>query len=208
MEQYETQETAQQGFWRASLGYLRRSLLIIVVMMVLVGVVYPLFILGVGQAAFHHKANGSLITQNGKVVGSSLIGQTFDSPRYFWSRPSATSPAAYNADASSGSNLATSNPSLLKTIKERIAALKAADPGNTQSVPIDLVTSSASGLDPDISPAAAEYQVSRVARARGLSVETVRTLVKKYTTGRTLGFLGEPRVNVLKLNLALDALGK
>jgi K+-transporting ATPase ATPase C chain len=208
MEQHETQETAQQGFWRTSLGYLRRSLLIIVVMMVLVGVVYPLFILGVGQAAFNHKANGSLITQNGKVVGSSLIGQTFDSPRYFWSRPSATSPSAYNADASGGSNLATSNPSLLKSIEQRIAALRAADPGNKLPVPIDLVTSSASGLDPDISPAAAEYQVSRVAKARGLSVETVRGLVNKYTTGRTLGFLGEPRVNVLKLNLALDALGK
>ena len=186
--------------------YFRQSLVMIVVMMVLVGVIYPLFVLGVGQAAFHHKANGNLIVQNGQAVGSSLIGQAFSDPGYFWSRPSATSDVPYNAASSGGSNLGPTNPVLLKAIGDRVAALRAADPGNTAPVPIDLVTSSASGLDPDISPAAAQYQAPRVARVRGLSPDTVQALVTKYTRGRLLGFLGEPRVNVLELNLALDAL--
>lgn len=186
----------------------RRGLVLLIGLIVLVGVIYPLFITGIGQLAFHHKANGSLIAQNGTVVGSALIGQPFSAPGYFWSRPSATTPFAYNAAASTGSMLGPTNPALLKAISDRIAALRAADPGNTAPVPIDLVTASGSGLDPDISPAAAEYQVARVARARGLSVETIRNLVQKYTTGRQLGFLGEPRVNVLELNMALEALQK
>ena len=186
----------------------RQAVVMLVALAVLLGIIYPLFILGIGQAFFHHQANGSLIVQNGTIVGSELIGQPFTGPGYFWSRPSATSPVPYNADASSGSNLGPTNPALLKAISDRIAALRAADPGNNAPVPIDLVTASGSGLDPQISPAAAEYQVARVARARGISVDTVRNLVEKYTAGRQLGFLGEPRVNVLQLNLALDALGK
>ena len=191
------------GQLRSCARYLRQGFVILIAMTVLVGVIYPMFILGIGQAFFHHRADGSLITRNGQVVGSSLIGQSFSDPSYFWSRPSATSGVPYNAGASGPSNLGPTNPALLKAIADRIAALRAADPGNTAPVPIDLVTSSGSGLDPEISPAAAEYQVARVARARGLSVDTVRSLVAKYTKGRTLGFMGEPRVNVLELNLAL-----
>ena len=186
----------------------RRSAVLLVILAVLTGIIYPLFITGIAQGVFHGKAEGSLVNRDGQVVGSTLIGQPFSDPGYFWSRPSATSPYPYNGGASSGSNLGPTNPALLQAITDRIAALRAADPGNTAPVPIDLVTASASGLDPDISPAAAEYQVSRVARARGLSVDSVEGLVAKYTKGRQLGFLGEPRVNVLQLNLALDALGQ
>ena len=186
----------------------RQAAVLLVAMAVLVGIVYPLFITGIGQAFFHDKANGSAITSDGKVAGSQLIGQPFSDPGYFWSRPSATALFPYNGGASGGSNLGPTNPALLKAIADRIAALRAADPGNTAGVPIDLVTASGSGLDPDISPAAAEYQAARVARARGMSGDTVRALVQKYTRGRQLGFLGEPRVNVLELNLALDALQK
>jgi K+-transporting ATPase ATPase C chain len=186
----------------------RPPLVLLAAMTVLVGVIYPLFITGIGQAFFHQGANGSLITSNGRVTGSHLIGQPFSDPGYFWSRPSATSPFPYNGGASGGSNLGPTNPALLTAIADRIAALRAADPGNTAAVPIDLVTASGSGLDPDISPAAAEYQVGRVARARGVSTGTVRALVQKYTKGRQLGFLGEPTVDVLELNLALDALRK
>jgi potassium-transporting ATPase KdpC subunit len=189
-------------------SYARQSVVLLITLAVLVGVVYPLLITGVGQVFFHQRAEGSLIVQNGRVAGSELIGQSFTDPGYFWSRPSATSPVPYNADASTGSNLGPTHPALLKAIADRIAALRAADPGNPSPVPIDLVTASASGLDPDISPAAAEYQVARIARARGVSVAIVRTLVEKYTSGRQLGFLGEPRVNVLELNRALDALSK
>lgn len=171
---------------------------------VITSVVYPLTIHAAAQGIFPKKANGSLIQENGKTVGSSLVGQPFTDPRYFWGRVSATSPAPYNGAASSGSNLGPTNPALIKAVKDRIAALKEAEPDNTSPIPVDLVTSSASGLDPHISPAAAEYQVRRVARARGLDEAAVRELVAEHTQGRLLGLLGEPGVNVLTLNLALD----
>jgi potassium-transporting ATPase KdpC subunit len=188
------------------LKVLRQSLAALVLLGVIVGVIYPLAVTGISQAFFSHEAGGSMIVQQGKIVGSELIGQPFTDPGYFWSRPSATAPIPYNAAASSGSNLGPTNPALLKVVAERIEALRAADPGNTESVPVDLVTSSGSGLDPHISPAAAEYQMERVARVRGLTAEAVRALVAKHTEGRQWGVLGEPRVNVLELNLALDAL--
>ena len=185
---------------------IRPALMSLLIFTVLVGLLYPLVVTGVAQLAFPHQANGSLIVVNGKTVGSTLIGQQFTDSKYFWGRLSATGPYPYNAASSSGSNLGPSNPALLDEVKARIAALKAADPGNTQPIPVDLVTSSGSGLDPDISVAAALYQLPRVARLRGLSESAVRTLVDQYTQGRTLGFLGEPRINVLQLNLALDAI--
>jgi K+-transporting ATPase ATPase C chain len=173
------------------------------------GIVYPLLVTGIAQAAFPSQANGSLIVRNGKPVGSHLIGQSFDDPKYFWGRLSATAdangkPLAYNAGASAASNLGPTNSALVDEIKGRIDALTAADPDAKDPVPVDLVTSSASGLDPDISPAAALYQVHRVAKARGLGESDVRALVDAHTSGRTLGVLGEPRVNVVELNLALD----
>ncbi len=171
---------------------------------VLTGLLYPAVITGIAQVIFPYQANGSLITQNGKVVGSALIGQEFTDPKYFWGRLSATD-HPYDAASSSGSNLGPTNPALQKEVSDRIAALKAADPDNNQPIPVDLVTSSGSGLDPDISIAAAQYQAARVARLRGLPLSQVQALINQYTTPRTLGFLGEPRVNVLKLNLALDA---
>ena len=185
---------------------IRPALMALLIFTVLTGLVYPLVVTGIAQLAFPRQANGSLIVANGKTVGSSLIGQQFTDPKYFWGRLSATGPYPYNASASSGSNLGPTNPALLDEAKARIAALKAADPSNTQLIPVDLVTSSGSGLDPDISVAAALYQLPRVARLRGQSESAVRTLVDKYTQGRMLGFLGEPTVNVLQLNLALDAL--
>lgn len=185
---------------------LKIIILFLVVFTVITGVLYPLVVTGIAQIAFHHQANGSLIEQNGSITGSELIGQPFSDPKYFWGRLSATSPVPYNADSSSGSNLGPTNPDLIKTVQARIDALKAVDPDNNQPIPVDLVTSSASGLDPDISVAAANYQTARVAKFRGLSAETVSGLVIRFTEGRQLGILGEPRVNVLKLNQALDAL--
>jgi K+-transporting ATPase ATPase C chain len=184
-----------------------RALGMLAVMTLLAGVAYPLVITGVGAVAFREKANGSILTRggrDGRVVGSELIGQPFEDPKHFWGRLSATTPAAYNAGASTGSNLGPTNQALTKNAKARIDALRAADPEATGPVPVDLVTASGSGLDPHISPAAAEFQVHRVARARGISEDRVRALVARYTEGRDLGILGEPRVNVLLLNLALD----
>jgi len=180
------------------------SLRMLIVLTVLTGVVYPLVTWGVAQLAFPRAANGSLIETNGKAVGSSLIGQPFDDPKYFWSRPSATAPMPYNGAASSGSNQGPRNPALADAVKERIKALRDADPANAAAVPADLVTASASGLDPHISVAAAEFQLLRVARARGVGAESVRALVDRNTAGRTFGLLGEPRVNVVELNLMLD----
>jgi K+-transporting ATPase ATPase C chain len=185
---------------------LKPAIISFLVLTVITGLIYPLLITGLAQVIFPYQANGSLIEKNGQPVGSKLIGQLFDDPKYFWGRLSATSPYPYNAAASSGSNLGPSNPALVANAEARLNALKAADPTNTQPVPVDLVTASGSGLDPDISIAAALYQVPRVARARGLSEDQVRTLVNQYTQGRQLLFLGEPRVNVLQLNMALDEL--
>lgn len=185
---------------------LRPMLVLFVGLTVLTGVAYPLVVTGISQTLFSHQANGSLIEQDGKVVGSELIGQQFDAPQYFWGRLSATSPMPYNPTASSASNLGPTNPALLDEIKGRLQALKDADPDNKAPVPVDLVTSSGSGLDPAISPAAAEYQVGRVAKARKLAPDVVRNLVSEFTDGRQFGLLGEPHVNVLQLNLALDAL--
>jgi K+-transporting ATPase ATPase C chain len=164
-----------------------------------------LLVTGISQLTMSGKANGSLIVKEGKSIGSSLIGQSFSDPKYFWGRPSATGPVPNNAAASSGSNLGPTNPALIDAVKARVQALRDADPGNQQTVPVDLVTASASGLDPHISPAAAEYQLARVARVRNLNADVVHKLVAEYTEGRQFGILGEPRVNVLELNLALDA---
>jgi K+-transporting ATPase ATPase C chain len=184
---------------------LRPAILILLVLTVVTGVGYPLLVTGIAQLVWPSEANGSLIERDGKVLGSALIGQPFSASKYFWSRPSATAPVPYNAGASSGSNQGPLNPALADAVKARIQALKTADPGQTAPVPVDLVTASASGLDPHISPAAAEYQVPRVARVRGLPEDKVRELVAQHTAGRQLGILGEPRVNVLELNLALDS---
>jgi K+-transporting ATPase ATPase C chain len=183
---------------------LKPALMIFLVLTVLTGLVYPSIVTGLAQLLFHHQANGSMIVREGKTLGSELIGQYFDTPAYFWGRPSATSPFPYNAAASSGSNLGPTNPALAEAVKARIVALKAADSGNEAPIPVDLVTASGSGLDPHISPASAAYQVSRVARARGVEQDVVQQFVAQHTEGRQLGFLGERRVNVLLLNLALD----
>ena len=185
-------------------AHLRPALVILAALTFVTGVVYPLLVTGIAQAVFPFQAQGSLILKDGKLIGSALIGQPFDDPKYFWGRPSATSPFPNNAASSTGSNLSPTNPDLVKTVQGRVDALRAADPGNTPPVPIDLVTASGSGLDPHISPAAALYQVSRVARARKLDPDTVRKLVEQHIEGRWAGLLGEPRVNVLALNLALD----
>ena len=185
---------------------LRQAVACIVVFTVITGVIYPLIVTGVAQLVFPRQANGSLLIDNGKTVGSSLIGQSFSSPKYFWARPSATSPMPYNAANSSGSNLGPLNPALTENVKARIAQLKAADAASKPLVPVDLVTASGSGLDPDISPASAQYQVARVAKMRSLDETKVRELVVKLTKSRQLGILGEPRVNVLELNVALDNL--
>jgi potassium-transporting ATPase KdpC subunit len=184
----------------------RTAIVLLALMTVITGVVYPLAITGIAQALFPKQANGSLIVVDNKIAGSSLIGQSFDLPEYFWGRLSATSPFPYNAAASTGSNLGPTNPALAETVQRRIDALRSADPGNPQPIPVDLVTASGSGLDPHISLAAAMYQAPRIARERGLSVQQVTDLVNQHTQGRQLWFLGEPRVNVLQLNLALDGL--
>lgn len=184
----------------------RPALTLFVVLSLVTGLAYPLVVTGIAQSVFPAQANGSLIVQGGKTVGSALIGQAFADPGHFWSRPSATGPMPYNAANSAGSNLAPTAPALTEAVKARVDALRAADPGNTAPVPVDLVTASASGLDPHVSRAAADYQAARVARVRGLPLARVQALVDQHTEGRALGFIGEPRVNVLELNLALDAL--
>ncbi|OOG64130.1 potassium-transporting ATPase subunit C [Rhodanobacter sp. B04] len=184
---------------------LRNAAMLLLLMTAITGVLYPLVATGLAQLVFPRQANGSLIVKDGKPIGSVLIGQSFTDPKYFWGRPSATTPQADNGVNSGGSNLGPTNPALTDAVKQRIAALRAADPGNTAPVPVDLVTASASGLDPEISPAAAQYQLARVAKARGLGTTQVQALVDEYTSGRQLGVFGEPRVNVLQLNLALDA---
>ena len=183
---------------------LRPAIVLFIALTVVTGLIYPAIVTAIAQTAFTHQANGSLIQRDGRAVGSELIGQQFDAPRYFWGRLSATEPNPYNAGSSGGSNLGPTNPALADAVKGRIAALHAADPANAAAVPVDLVMASASGLDPDISPAAAAYQTGRVARARGLTVAQVDALVAQATSARQFGVLGEPTVNVLKLNLALD----
>jgi K+-transporting ATPase ATPase C chain len=187
---------------------LRQAIVLLLLLTAITGLLYPLAVTGLAQLVFPHQANGSMIVRDGKPVGSTLIGQQFTDPKYFWGRPSATTPQPYNGTASGGSNLGPTNPALTDAVKQRIAALRAADPGNHAPVPVDLVTASGSGLDPDISPAAALYQVHRVAHARGLPSVEVRALVDHYTRGRQFGVLGEPRVNVLQLNLALSRLAE
>ncbi|WP_110518090.1 potassium-transporting ATPase subunit KdpC [Herpetosiphon llansteffanensis] len=184
--------------------FLRPALAAIIIFSVLTGIIYPVLVTAIAQVAFPSQANGSLIEQAGVQRGSALIGQQFDQAGYFWGRLSATGPVPYNAAASSGSNYGPLNPSLAEAVQARIAALKAADPNNPLPIPVDLVTASASGLDPEISPAAALYQVQRVATARGLTQSQVQQLVEQHTSQPTLGILGEPRVNVLQLNMALD----
>jgi K+-transporting ATPase ATPase C chain len=184
---------------------IRPALVSLALLTGLCGVAYPLLVTGVAQAAFPKQANGSIVVQGGKELGSALIGQPFADPKYFWGRRSATSPHPYNGAASSGTNHGPTNPALVEAVEARIKELREADPGNTAPIPVDLVTASASGLDPHISPAAAAYQVGRVARARGMADAEVRSLVESHTDGRFLGLLGEPCVNVLALNLALDA---
>jgi K+-transporting ATPase ATPase C chain len=183
----------------------RPAIAVFALLTILTGVVYPLAVTGIGQLAFHAQANGSVFERDGRAAGSTLIGQPFSDPARFWSRPSATAPQPYNGAASSGSNLGPTNSAQLDVVRARVTALRAADPANTAPVPVDLVTASGSGLDPHISPAAAEHQVARVARARGRSEAEIRQLVAAHTEGRSFGLLGEPRVNVLELNLALDS---
>jgi K+-transporting ATPase ATPase C chain len=185
---------------------LRPAITLFVIMTVLTGIVYPFAVTGIAQLLFPGKAAGSLVTAGGQPVGSRIIGQSFSDPKYFWSRPSATAPQPYNALASSGSNQGPLNPALTDAVKTRVEALKAADPTNRLRVPVDLVTASASGLDPEISIAAANYQAARVARARGLPPAEVGTLIVSHERGKLFGLVGEPRINVLELNLALDAL--
>lgn len=187
-------------------NHLRPAVVLLLVLTLVTGVAYPLVVTGVARLAFPQQAAGSLIVKDGKAVGSALIGQNFSDPGHFWGRLSATTPMPYNGASSSGSNLGPLNPALVDVVKARVDALRAADPGNTAPVPVDLATASASGLDPDISVAAARYQVTRVTKARRLPVDAVAALVERHIEPPLWGFLGEPRVNVLRLNLALDAL--
>ncbi len=187
--------------------YIKPAVISFALLTIITGIIYPLLITGIAHVFFHGQANGSLIYRDGKIVGSSLIGQQFDDPKYLWGRISATSPQ-YNASSSSGSNIGPSNPALIDEIKGRIKALKAADPENTNSIPVDLVTSSGSGLDPQISIAASYYQIPRIAKRRGISENAVKDIIRKNTTGRFLGLIGEPVVNVLKVNLDLETYKK
>jgi K+-transporting ATPase ATPase C chain len=187
---------------------LKPAVLLFVLLTLLTGVAYPMLVTGLAQLLFPAQANGSLIVNNGKLVGSALVGQPFSDPKYFWGRPSATAPMPYNGGASGGANQGPLNPALEDALKSRIAVLKESDPTQTAAIPVDLVTASASGLDPHISPAAARWQAPRVARLRGILEARLLQLIDEHSTGRQFGFLGEPRVNVLTLNLALDALGK
>jgi K+-transporting ATPase ATPase C chain len=184
---------------------LKSAIIVFLALTLLTGVAYPLLVTAVAQLAFPHQASGSLIVQNNKTIGSELLGQYFDDPKYFWGRPSATAAFACDASASTGSNYAPTNPDQIKAVKDRLAAIRQTQPDDQRPVPIDLVTASASGLDPHISPAAAEFQITRVAKARGWAESKLQELVVAQTEGRTFGILGEPRVNVLMLNLALDA---
>ena len=186
-------------------GIIRPAIVLFLTLTVLTGIVYPFAVTGLAQLLFQDQAQGSVLTADGHAVGSRIIGQSFSDPKYFWSRPSATAPQPYNAIASGGSNQGPLNPALTDAVKSRIDALKAADPTNPLPIPVDLVTASASGLDPDISIAAARYQAARVARARGLDPVSVQSLIDAHSHGRLLGIIGEPRVNALELNLALDA---
>lgn len=183
---------------------IRPAVSLSVVLTLVTGVAYPLLVTGAAKLAFPAQAEGSLVVKDGQLIGSTLIGQSFSDPKYFWGRPSATGPSPYNASGSSGSNLGPLNPALVDAVKGRIEALRAADPSNASTVPVDLVTTSASGLDPHVSVAGAHYQLARVARVRGVAPEAVRAMVERHTEGRVLGILGEQRVNVLALNLALD----
>jgi K+-transporting ATPase ATPase C chain len=190
------------------LTMIRSAVMTLLVFTILTGLVYPMVVTGLAQTIFPHQANGSIITKNGKAVGSELLGQQFEDAKYFWGRLSATTPCLYNAGSSSGSNLGPNNPDLMKAVQARIQSLHEADPGNTTKIPVDLVTSSGSGLDPHISPAAAAFQVQRVANIRGIEAAKISALVAANTEDRQFGILGEPVVNVLKLNLALDELGQ
>lgn len=184
----------------------RPAVAALVLLSLLTGLVYPALVTGLARALFPWQSQGSRLEAGGRLLGSVLIGQGFRAPGHFWSRPSATGPVPYNGAASSGSNLGPSNPALHQAVRDRVTALRAADPSANGAVPVDLVTASGSGLDPHITPAAAAWQVARVARARGISEDSVRGLVRRFTAGRQFGLLGEPRVNVLQLNLALDGL--
>ncbi len=183
---------------------IRNTLMSLLLFTILTGIIYPLAVTGIAQVIFPRQANGSIITKNGKAVGSKLIGQQFEEPKYFWGRLSSTTPYPYNGGSSTGSNLGPNNPDLVKAVQARIDALRAADPGNDAKIPVDLVTASGSGLDPHINPAAAEYQLHRVVKARGLDDAKVRDIIANNTKGRWLGVIGEPVVNVLELNFALD----
>jgi potassium-transporting ATPase KdpC subunit len=186
---------------------IRPVLVSFLILTIITGVIYPLAVTGIAQVLFPHQANGSLIYHQGRIVGSTLIGQPFDDPKYFWGRLSATSPFGYNAATSSGSNLGPSNPALVSAVQARLKALHDADPGSLNPVPVDLVTASASGLDPHLSPAGVFYQVPRVARSRGLAEDVVKRVVELHTTARFLGIIGEPVVNILQVNLTLDEMG-
>jgi K+-transporting ATPase ATPase C chain len=194
--------------YAAAMKQIKTAFILLILFSLLTGVIYPLLVTGMAQILFPYQANGSLIINNGKIIGSQLIGQSFTSPGYFWGRPSATTPYPYNAANSTGSNMGPSNPDFIKLVYSRVDTIRQADPENRDRIPVDLVTASGSGLDPEISPLAAYYQVPRIAKARGMSEQDIQSLIQQLTKNRTFGILGEPRVNVLNLNIALDSLQK